>query len=60
MAIMELFEQQGYSYVNGETIHKEQRTKYWQYMFKEQNNRVENGQIRQDDKNYRFKVGVAS
>lgn len=23
MAIMELFEQQGYSYVNGETIHKE-------------------------------------
>ncbi len=24
MAIMELFEQQGYSYVNGETIHKEQ------------------------------------
>ena len=24
MAIMELFEQQGYSHVNGETIHKEQ------------------------------------
>ena len=24
MAIMELFEQQGYSYMNGETIHKEQ------------------------------------
>ena len=24
MAIMELFEQQGYSYLNGETIHKEQ------------------------------------
>ena len=24
IAIMELFEQQGYSYVNGETIHKEQ------------------------------------
>lgn len=24
MSIMELFEQQGYSYVNGETIHKEQ------------------------------------
>ena len=24
MAIMELFEQQGYSYVNGETLHKEQ------------------------------------
>lgn len=24
MAIMELFEQQGYSYVNGEMIHKEQ------------------------------------
>ena len=24
MAIMELFEQQGYSYVNGEAIHKEQ------------------------------------
>ena len=23
MAIMELFEKQGYSYVNGETIHKE-------------------------------------
>ena len=23
MAIMELFEQQGYSYMNGETIHKE-------------------------------------
>jgi type I restriction enzyme R subunit len=23
MAIMELFEQQGYSYTNGETIHKE-------------------------------------
>ena len=23
MAIMELFEQQGYSYVNGETVHKE-------------------------------------
>ena len=23
MAIMEMFEQQGYSYVNGETIHKE-------------------------------------
>ena len=38
MAIMELFEQQGYSYVNGETIHKEQRARYWQYMFKEQNN----------------------
>lgn len=38
MAIMELFEQQGYSYVNGETIHKEQRTKYWQYMLKERNN----------------------
>ena len=38
MAIMELFEQQGYSYVNGETIHKEQRTKYWQYIFKERNN----------------------
>ena len=38
MASMELFEQQGYSYVNGETIHKEQRTKYWQYMFKKQNN----------------------
>lgn len=36
MAIMELFEQQGY--VNGETIHKEQRTRNWQYMFKEQNN----------------------
>ena len=28
MTIMELFERQGYSYVNGETIHKEQRTKY--------------------------------
>ena len=38
MAIMELFEQQGYSYMNGETIHKEQRTRNWQYMFKEQNN----------------------
>ena len=38
MAIMELFEQQSYSYVNGETTYKEQRTKYWQYMFKEQNN----------------------
>ena len=38
MAIMELIEQQGYSGVNGQTIHKEQRTKYWQYMFKEQNN----------------------
>lgn len=25
MALMELFEQQGYSYVNGETIHKEQK-----------------------------------
>ena len=24
MAIMELFEQQGFSYVNGETVHKEQ------------------------------------
>ena len=38
MAIMELFEQQGYSYVNGETIHKEQRTKYRQKIFKELNN----------------------
>ena len=38
MAIMELFEQQGYSYVNGETIRKEQRTRFWQYKFKEQNN----------------------
>ena len=27
MAIMELFERQGYSYVDGETMHKE-RTKY--------------------------------
>jgi len=27
MAIMELFERQGYSYVNGETMHNE-RTKY--------------------------------
>jgi len=25
MAIMELFEQQGYSYVNSETMHKEQK-----------------------------------
>ena len=38
MVIMELFEQQGYSYVNCETIHKEQKTNCWQYMFKEQNN----------------------
>ena len=59
MAIMQLFEQQGYSYVNGETIHKEQRTKFWRHMFKEQNN-WKDGQIRQDDKNYRFKVGMAS
>jgi len=35
MAIMELFEQQGYSYVNGETIHREQRTSTGN-MFKEQ------------------------
>ena len=28
IAIIELFEQQGYNYVNGETIHKEQRTKF--------------------------------
>ncbi len=33
----ELFEQQGYSYVNGETIHREQRTSIGN-MFKEQNN----------------------
>ena len=32
MAIMELFELQGYSYQNGETIHKELRTKYQQYI----------------------------
>jgi len=32
MAIMELFDQQGYSYMNGETIHKELRTKYQQYI----------------------------
>ena len=31
MIVMELFEQQGYSYVNGETIHKEQTENFKKY-----------------------------